>query len=311
MTEARIDEPGDPDVPGGRHSGRVEAGGQPRERHRPIEVPPDILLPAPDELHRDADLLCDQHRLPHEILDRPAPAEAAAGHRAVDHDVAARQAGGIGRGRQRGLAVLGRRPDLDPVGPDMGGAVLRLHGGMREERNRYSASMRRAEAASAALTSPLRRPTPSGRASPSRNAPSIVSFETCPLPPKSQVTGSASIACCACHQLSATTATASAQPDDAPHALAAHEPAFIDRAQAALEHRALPDRRVEHIGQTHVDPVDRPRRDLVQDIEAFARRADELPVLGFLQPDMRGRRDGGGRLAQPRRSGGCARSADG
>ena len=65
-----------------------------------------------------------------------APAEAAAEHHAMDHDLVVRHAGGRGGGGERGRGVLRRRPDLDPAGPDMGGAGLRLHGGVRQERHR-------------------------------------------------------------------------------------------------------------------------------------------------------------------------------
>ena len=65
------------------------------------------------------------------------------------------------------------------------------------------------------------------------------------------------------------------EPADAFHA---RELGFIDRSQFALEDRALPDRGVEHIRQMHVDPIDRLAGDLVQDIEALARRADQFPI---------------------------------
>ena len=122
-----------------------------RRRHRSVEVVADVLFARPDELHRLPDLLRDQHRLPHEILEDAAPAEAASEHHLVNHDLARRHAGGVGRDRERRLAVLGGRPDLDQVGGHMRRAVLRLHGRVREKRHliiRFDALGRRASAAS-------------------------------------------------------------------------------------------------------------------------------------------------------------------
>ena len=111
----------------------VEAGGHPGARHRAVEAVARVLLARPDELHRLADLFRDQDRLPHEILEDAAPAEAAAQHHLVDHDLVGRHAGCVRRDGKRGFAVLRGRPDLDPVGRHMRRAVLRLHGGMTEE----------------------------------------------------------------------------------------------------------------------------------------------------------------------------------
>ncbi len=124
---------GGPYLPGDRHAVGVEAGGHPGGCHRAVEVVAHVLLARPNELHRLADLLRDQHRLPHEVLKDPAPAEAAAEHHLVNHDFARGYASGIGCDCERRLAILGGRPDLDQVGGHVRRAVLRLHGGVSEE----------------------------------------------------------------------------------------------------------------------------------------------------------------------------------
>src|SRR5262249_60975329 len=68
-----------------------------------------------------------------EVLKDPAPAEAGAEHHLANPGLARRYTGGIGRDRERRLPVLGGRPDLDQVGGHVRRAVLRLHGGVREE----------------------------------------------------------------------------------------------------------------------------------------------------------------------------------
>ena len=54
----------------------------------------------------------------------------------MNGDFVARHAGGNGGSRDRGGGILARRPNLDTVGSDMRGAILRLHGRMGEERHR-------------------------------------------------------------------------------------------------------------------------------------------------------------------------------
>jgi hypothetical protein len=83
---------------------------------------------------------------------------------------------------------------------------------------------------------------------------------------------------------------------DTMDALHAGELGFVDGFQRAFEHRALDDGGVEHVRQAHVDGVDRRAYNLVGHIEAALRRADQFPVFRFLQLDLRGRRHRGGRL---------------
>ena len=65
----------------------VEAGGQARQADRSIEIVPDVLFARPNELDRRFDFLGDEHRLADVLLNRGAPAEAAAEHHAMDHDL--------------------------------------------------------------------------------------------------------------------------------------------------------------------------------------------------------------------------------
>src|SRR5262249_59804477 len=81
---------GGPYLPGDRHAIGVETGGHPGGCHWAVEVVTHVLLARPNELDRLADLFRDQDRLPHEVLKDPAPAEAAAQHHLVNHDLAPR-----------------------------------------------------------------------------------------------------------------------------------------------------------------------------------------------------------------------------
>ena len=68
-----------------------------------------VLLARPDQLHRRARQLAgDGHRLADPVVDRAAPAEAAAEMDLVDLAAGGRQARRVGRRRQRRLAVLRR-----------------------------------------------------------------------------------------------------------------------------------------------------------------------------------------------------------
>src|SRR6516165_10532893 len=94
-----------------------------------------IVHARPDELHRLAHLLGDEDGLADEILKYSAPAEAAAEHRLVNDHLAVWHPCSIRGDGKRGLAVLSGRPDLDRIGGDVRCAILRLHGGMGEERH--------------------------------------------------------------------------------------------------------------------------------------------------------------------------------
>ena len=114
------------------------------------------------------------------------------------------------------------------------------------------------------------------------------------LPRSSHVTRSASAARLARHHESATTATASGmRTTPRTPGAAAIELSSTD-LQRAAEHRALHDRRVKHVRQPHVDRIDRLCRDLVQNVETFARRAGEFPVARMLELDVGRRLDLGG-----------------
>ena len=69
------------------------------------------------------------------FLDRRTAAEPAAEHGPMHRDFLVRHVGRDRGGGERGRRILGRHPDLDAIGAHMGGAGLRLHGGMGEKRH--------------------------------------------------------------------------------------------------------------------------------------------------------------------------------
>jgi hypothetical protein len=83
---------------------------------------------------------------------------------------------------------------------------------------------------------------------------------------------------------------------DLPHARQAAGLGVIDRLERPLEHRALHQRGVEHSGKLHIDAVGGAAQHLVGRVEPSCRLADERPVLGVLERDVRGRRHARGRF---------------
>ncbi len=82
--------------------------------------------------------------------------------------------------------------------------------------------------------------------------------------------------------------------DQTPHTL----DSFVrDGHEPAAKHRALRDRGVRHSGQLHVDAEEGLAPDLVGDVEAAGRLADESPFLGILQLRVLRRLELGGRLS--------------
>src|SRR5207253_625436 len=106
----------DADVHAGELAALVDAGGEFALGDRPEVVVLHVLFAAPDQLHRDTGkLLGDGDGLARVVLRAAAPPEAAAEVELVDLGVLDRHAGLLARGRQRGLGVLGGRPDLDAI----------------------------------------------------------------------------------------------------------------------------------------------------------------------------------------------------
>ena len=110
----------------------VEAARQLALHDRVVAALAHVLLARPEQLDRHAGhLLGDQHRLARPVLvQAAAPAVAAAEVDLVDLALVGRQAGGGQHRRERGLAVLRRRPHLALIGRVARGAVHRLHGGV-------------------------------------------------------------------------------------------------------------------------------------------------------------------------------------
>ena len=119
--------------PGDREALRVEAPFETMEARGPVEVMLEIVLAGPDRLHRRADFLRDLGRL-HRVVCVEPPAEAASQKRHVDGDRPRRQTGRRHHVAQDPSRDLCRRPDLAAILGDVRGGVLRLHGGVRLER---------------------------------------------------------------------------------------------------------------------------------------------------------------------------------
>ena len=104
----------------------VESGGT-------IEVVPDIVLAGPQHLDRCAGQLRDHRRFDHIVVVEPTTEAATATHH-VNRDVFFCDAKRLRDEHAPRLRILRRRPDLNRVVPEAGGAVLGLECGMREER---------------------------------------------------------------------------------------------------------------------------------------------------------------------------------
>jgi hypothetical protein len=253
-------------------------GGHPGARHRAVEAVARVLLAGPDELHRLADLFRDQDRLPHEILEDAAPAEAAAQHHLVDHDLVGRHAGCVRSDGKRGFAVLRGRPDLDPVRRHMRRAVLRLHGGMTEEGHlvvRFDALDRLTEGAVdvAVVATDASVPGAQARMQFLANCVAGNAGVVRKIPGHRQ------------HLCRLFRAPPAVRHDrhrvrefhHAADAFHAGKLGLVDRPQRPLEHRALHDGGVKHAGQMNVDGVDRLARDFVRDVEPPLPGPDQLP----------------------------------
>ena len=90
-----------------------------------------ILLTRPEQLHRRAGhLLGDIDDLTDPVMHRTTPAKAAAQMQLMHLAARRRQAGGLGCGGMRGLAILGRGPNFAALGRPNCGGVHHLHAGM-------------------------------------------------------------------------------------------------------------------------------------------------------------------------------------
>ena len=161
----------------------------------------------------------------------------------------------------------------------------------------------------AARASPTWLPTAASLASsPAFITSANLALDAVAFGPLSHSIGSASSAVFACHQVSATTATAESPtrttfltPGTLQHRGGVHA------LDLAAEDRAVLDRGVEHAGQLQVHTVDLRARDLVRRIEPCQPLAGELPVLRILERHVGRRRElrrGGGDLAVGRAASG-------
>ena len=247
-----------------------------------------VLFARPQQLDRHAGhLLGDLHRL-RDVVGAGAPAEAAAGGHHRDLDLVERQARRFDRGGEHRLGVLRRGPDLALVGRVARGGVERLHAGVvlvgigvdrldllgrAGERGVDVAGLVADELASRL------RGLPSGRRRSSRST-------TLAPGPSSQTTGSASSAVLACHQVSATTATA------LPPTSRTFFTPFMPLTLAASKLTSLPPR----TGQALIAAFSMPGSwvsteyfclpvSLSRGVEPRDRLAGDLPGLGVLELD--------------------------
>ena len=255
------------------------------------------------------DLLGDQHRLPHEILDRCRAGRSRRPAWSCAPPPCSRGTPRcIRRGRERGLAVLRRRPDLDPVGGHVRGAILRLERGMGEERHLvfgFDSLGRRAARPSATSPCATANAGVRRRSGPGRGcAASIDLLEMLPLPPESQV-GSAALDVLAWPATSCPPPPRPRRRGARPGERPSCRRAWLRRSIASvpLKYRTLGGSRRRACRA----PARRFRRSaapvtLSRSVEVLARRADQRPVLGLLQRDLRRRRHGRPPPARRRRS---------
>ena len=113
---------------GGQIVGCIETAGQFALGQRVIAALRHVFLARPLQFYRRAgNLFGDQYGLTHIILERTAPAEAAAQHQLVDFALVGRQPGCSQHGGKRGFAVLCAKPDFTTIRRVTGDGVHRFH----------------------------------------------------------------------------------------------------------------------------------------------------------------------------------------
>src|SRR5215813_7660880 len=120
--------------PSNRLAGSIKPRRQTIEIVRPIHIVLDVLLAAPDHLHRTIDVLGDldgQHR----AIGLQPSAEATANQMIVNFDRILWQAGEFGHQRLRERRRLCPDPNVATILLQMNGAVHRLHRRMGQERH--------------------------------------------------------------------------------------------------------------------------------------------------------------------------------
>ena len=223
--------------------------------------------------------LAIEHRLAHVVVTAPRRPKPPPRCELVDLALVDRQARRFRRRRQRGLAVLRRRPDLAACSarPARRG-VHRLHGGVVLVR----VAVDRLDRLRARRRAPPWRRRPGCRrrlrsaSSPSFSIAAMSALETLAFGPSSHSIGRASSAVFARHQVSATTATAVS-----PTCTTFFTPGMlldlrgVEALDLAAEHRAVLDRGVQHARQLEVDAVDLLAGELVGGVEPLQRLAGD------------------------------------
>src|SRR6266545_3890694 len=127
--------PGNADVHAEELAALVQARGELALRDRAVEIVRLVFLAAPDQLHRDSGkLLRDRDGLARVVLRAAAAPEPASEVELVDLALGERQSRLLAGRGERAFCALGRSPHFDCVRRDLGRAVHRLHGRVREER---------------------------------------------------------------------------------------------------------------------------------------------------------------------------------
>ena len=250
-----------------------------------------VLFAGPQQLDRCAgQFLGNQHRLAHPVVHRAAPAKAAPQVQLVDLASPWRQAGGFGRGGQRGLAVLCGRPHFAALGRPAGRGVHRLHGGVVLVRvgihRLHGARGASQHLFGVAVAVAHRR----GVGIQARLQGGV---EGCLLrrgvgtlvPLDGQ---------CIQRRLGAPPGVGHhghgvvAHPQDVLHARHGVDLGRIEASQLAAKNRAGLDGSVEQAGHLQVSPVDLAPGGLVHRVQAGQALAGQLPVLGVLQRHVGG-----------------------
>ena len=277
----------------------IQPRAQPALRDRPVEVVRHILLARPDQLHRTpGNLFRDQHGLARVVL-LAAPAETTAEMQLVHLHIGQLHAGRLGRRGKRGVAILRRHPDLHLAVGELRRAVHRLHRGVGEERRgivRLHHLRRAGECCLhiAVLLAERRLLRVEAGLQQGRDLRAVHGGAGALVPHDRQrgERGLRLVPLVGHHRDRVVV-----HRDDLPHARHRFDLVGIEGFQRAAEHRALRDRRVQHVGQLHVDREYLLAGQLLDRIQPLHALADDRPLRRRLQLHL-------GRHRQLRRIGG-------
>ncbi len=174
--------------PPGHLSLRIHRRAQLVHPERTIEVVRHVVLARPHQLDRLPHRLRHLHRLAHEVVAEPPP-EATPRPRQLHLDRRARNPGQFAHQPAHVVGDLRRRDDRRTIAPQVDGAVLRLHRGVREERDGVARRVLACGTRARARRSP-RHGGRRSRAAPAPRSPTAPAPRSCRRP-----TGSRSTRC--------------------------------------------------------------------------------------------------------------------